>query len=209
MAFTSIDQSKISEFTLRSLIRWLSERTETDADNQVFNELYSITNAFSNKTAESLFNKKFGIVAIRMPLNQELRVKGGGKGQYGHEKIDSENKQLYTGYQWSTDIQLHLVTPNNLSTNNGARKQLMLQSVIEKIFYLNKSLTVLDFDSEAEPTDLKLQWNFDDCYYTRIEEGANKFQEGVYTIPVWMKVILPEIEDIVIKRTGVFENQNT
>jgi len=200
--FYTISHSKVNEYILRSIIKWFSLREETNSLGSKFKDKYSVVSYFNNGLVDEILKTKDGILTVRIPMKQEIRIKGAGEGQYGSKILDDDVKQFLSGYQWSTDIQLHLVTNNDLDKNNGTRKLLMFQSLMNDILYKNKSLPIYDFGvTPVVQTELKIQWRFEETEFEVIETAPSEYKEGIFIVKAWAKIIISENGDIVISRT--------
>ena len=208
---TVISQEKFPEYFVRSLIKWLASRTETDTEGNTFTSKYAVSNVYNSDGIEEILKTKYGIVSVELSQEEFYYKKGAGQGVYGREKTGNV-VTFYNGLSYFTSVNFRLLAPNKLGKNNGERKLLMLQGVINKIFKENSSLPIYDFgQTPVVASDIKARWNFshstEPITYTRIPMPPNEYQQGVLTVPLYVDLIELENGDVIIDRSFVLDNQ--
>lgn len=215
----TIPKQAFDEFYKRSIIRWLSNRTEIDWRGNGMNKYLVTASQPANSTdptkppnLDKTFKDYNGIISIRCANVEFEEVKGGGDGKFG-QSTDTGIVTYYNGFTLDTEIDFVLITPNKMSndlghSNNGERKMEMLKGLIKEILSKNKYIPIYDFrDSNIPETDLKIEWRYgvDEIAYTNLNMPANLYQESFFRVPVWCDVIELDTGEVA---TVDFEFQN-
>jgi len=190
MAIVTVPKDAFELCLFYSLGKFFNENIEQNYLLEPFNTIYKAIPIRDKKDIIKLLKTNKGVVVIEMQGEMTEISPSVMNGFYN--EFDATTVTYAEGNYLYGTVNLRLVTDSNETSKNEVGKADLLEfkGIMTKILNNNIRIPIFDFTHNPETiTDLEFVAKKIERDYTEIPKPFNELQEGVFTLPFYVRVI--------------------